>query len=345
MRRETKIGLLALVSISLLIWGYQFLKGKNILSPSQIFYVEYEHVEQLQPSNPILINGFQVGIVKDIYLKPEDSNILIVELDVEKGMNIPKDAVAEIMTTSMMGGRAVVLKFDNPCSTKNGTCAQNGDYLQGRTTGFLNSMVGTDNVQDYVEILQEGIQKILDTLSSQADEGGALQKTIDETRSMISNLNSITGRVDRELANSTGAISSTLGSAASFSKTLEESNEQIKTILTNAKDLTQQLSDADLKKVVDNVDGTITDLQSTLSTVDKAVGSLNTSLDKLKTEDNTLGALLNDKELYNNLNVSLTNLELLLQDIRLHPERYRRILSKKKMEYEKPENDPGLESN
>jgi phospholipid/cholesterol/gamma-HCH transport system substrate-binding protein len=248
MRRETKIGLLALVSISLLIWGYQFLKGKNILSPSQIFYVEYEHVEQLQPSNPILINGFQVGIVKDIYLKPEDSNILIVELDVEKGMNIPKDAVAEIMTTSMMGGRAVVLKFDNPCSTKNGTCAQNGDYLQGRTTGFLNSMVGTDNVQDYVEILQEGIQKILDTLSSQADEGGALQKTIDETRSMISNLNSITGRVDRELANSTGAISSTLGSAASFSKTLEESNEQIKTILTNAKDLTQQLSDADLKR-------------------------------------------------------------------------------------------------
>ena len=341
MARETKIGILAVVAISVLIWGYEFLKGKNILASSQIFYVEYDHVDELAISNPVLVNGFQVGIVKDVYLKPQDLTKIVVELDVRKDVPIPRTAIAQIRTTGMMGGRAVVLKFEGTCSGD--ACASSGDHLPGETVGFLNSMVGTDNVETYLQILREGLKEIVDTLLAQADQGGAFAESIEDVKGTLANLNSSTRRLDQLLAASSGSIQTSLQNVASITGSLEESNAEIKTILSNVESLSSELKEAQLGQTVSETTETIRQFQGTLKTVDQAVADLSGILAKIDQGDNTLGMLVNDPALYDNLTRTLLNMELLLQDVRLNPKRYTRILSKKQKPYEKPEEDPGLD--
>ena len=91
LRNETKVGLLAVFALAAGFWGYKFLKGVNLLSSSQTFYIRYKNVDQLRPSSPVFISGLQVGMVKDIYVDKEDDTSLIVELNLEKGVQIPKE--------------------------------------------------------------------------------------------------------------------------------------------------------------------------------------------------------------------------------------------------------------
>ena len=131
MSNETKVGILAVVSIAILIWGYKFLKGQNLLTTSNILYVEYEQADMLSVSSPVLINGFRVGVIADMYLKPEDMQTIITVLDIERGVNIPKSTVAELISTDITGGKGINLSFHKPCTGAN--CAESGDTLKGTT--------------------------------------------------------------------------------------------------------------------------------------------------------------------------------------------------------------------
>lgn len=344
MRRETKIGLLAIVSLSILIWGFMFLKGKNLLSNSQIFYAEYDYVDLLLPSNPVLLNGYQIGTVIDVYQNPEDIDKLIVEMDVKNGVKLPKGTVAEINTTSVMGGKAVIIKYSGTCSGDN--CHESGDFLIGRTQGMLSSMVPEEEVSNYLEIVKNGVQDLVDSLTASAGgaEGEASQ-SLEDIQAIIANLRSTTTRLDRTMANSSGAIESSLTDMASIIRNINEQNDRINNILANADTLTSQIAGSNLNETIAEVNLTIEQFQGTLEGVNKAVAELNLIMGKVNTSDNTLGLLVNERELYDNLNVALQNLELLLQDFRLNPKRYTRILSKKETPYEKPAEDPGIEGN
>jgi len=106
---ETKIGLLVIIATALAIWGFKFIKGKNILSSSTLLYVEYDEIDRLATSTPVTIQGYQVGIVADIKFKNvNNKQIVEVMLDVDSGIKIPKNATASIVATGIMGGKAVV---------------------------------------------------------------------------------------------------------------------------------------------------------------------------------------------------------------------------------------------
>ena len=115
MSNETKVGILAVIAIAILFWGYKFLKGQNILTNSNILYVEYENAEMLATSAPVVISGFQVGVVANMYLKPENMRTIVVELDIDRGVKVPKNAIAEIMSFDITGSKGVNLQFDRPC--------------------------------------------------------------------------------------------------------------------------------------------------------------------------------------------------------------------------------------
>lgn len=334
--RETKIGLLAAAALAVLIWGYQFLKGRNILQRSQIFISEYNNVDELKKSNPILIRGFQVGIVTTVYLNPNDLNKIIVEMDVRRDVKVPEGTVAEIQTTSMMGGRAIELVFPPECAS--GDCPSSGKYLVGRTQGFLNSMVGTDNVGTYLDILETRLTALTDTLISRFSDNPDLAKGSKDVKSILANLNSATGRIDRLLATS---VQSNLDNAASITGNLKDNNDKIRQIMDNLAAVSE-----DLKKnnVVGNVNSTVDDLKVTLSQIDEAVRSLSGVLAKVQEGQGTLGLLVNDKAMYEQLNQTLLNVELLTQDMRLNPKRYTTVLSKKSKPYEPPKSDPGTDN-
>jgi phospholipid/cholesterol/gamma-HCH transport system substrate-binding protein len=146
------------------------------------------------------------------------------------------------------------------------------------------------------------------------------------------------------MAASSGSIEGSLKNIESITGSLKESNAQIKSILANVDAISGDVKDADIKKLVGETRQTMEKLQGTLSNSDKAITDLSALLQNLNKGDGTIGLLLNDKEFADNLQVTLKNIDLLMRDVRLHPERYRRILSKKKLEYEyEPlENDPAF---
>ena len=327
MSKETRIGLLIVVTLGLLIWGYKFLKGKNLLSSAQTFYVEYDEVEGLNVSTPVQLHGFQVGTVQDMYMNDELSKVIVV-LDIKGNVKVPKETTAEIITTSFMGGQAVRLNYNN-FRCVGDDCAQSGDYLRGVTKGMLASMVGPEQAEEYVNIVKDGLDDIIDTLESNFDNDSELGQTLDQVKLTVSNLSRTSGRLDNMLAASSGDIQATISNLEHISGTLKDGSAQIKTVLANAENVTSQLSEADWKGTVDGANDAVANLKKTLATADKAIAGLDVVLKKVNSGEGSLGKLVNETELYENLNDLSKSFNLLSHDIRIHPERYRRILSKK----------------
>ena len=330
-RRETKIGLLAAATLAILIWGYEFLKGRNLLQVSQIFYVEYTNVDELKKSNPIQVNGLQVGIVRAVYLNPKDLTTIIVELDVDKDIIVPEGTIAEINTTSMMGGRAIELVFPPECIT--GECPPAGKNLKGRTKGFLNSMVGTDNLDIYLTMLETRLTRLTDTIISRFSENPELARSGKDLQSILANLNSVTTKLNRQLATS---LDASFNNISSITGNLKDNNEKISKLIDNLSAVSGDLKEDD---VVGNVNSTVTELKNTLQQINGAVDTLAAVLAKIQESQGTLGLLVNDKALYEQLNKTLKDVDLLTQDIRLNPKRYTTVLSKKSKPYVKPEEE------
>lgn len=342
MSREIKIGIFAAIAIAIAIIGYNYLKGKNLLGQNNTFFIEYGNVDQLQNSAPVLVNGLGVGMVKNIYLKPDDYTRIVVEIEVTKDVRIPKNTVAEIIATSIMGGKSINLKFEGVCSGED--CAKSGDYLAGVTKGLLDSMVGLDKLEDYTDVLRVGVTKMLDTISSQLkDKDNEVGKSLKDLQLTLQNLRSTTGQLDQMIAASKGDIIKILDNFEVISTSIKDQSDQIKNIISNADTFTGQLKDMDLKTTSNEANLAIANLKNTLATADKALADIAAITTKIKKGEGSLGLLINDKAFHENLNSALNNLELLLQDVRLNPKRYTRILSRKQIPYEKPQQDPGLE--
>lgn len=350
---ETKIGLLTIVAISLLIWGYKYVKGKNMLKQSNYLYVQYDNVDLLSTSTPVVIQGLQVGIVYDIYFKNNANNKQIVEviLDIEEGVNIPKDAYANIVSTGIMGGKAVTIEFDAPCHQDGHNCAENGDYLRGMKKGLVSSILGdTGDMEGYMTVVKENMGDIVDTLkNSLAGEDGE-SKMMGDVNEILANLKSATSKLDRMLNNSSGKIEGLLNNMESITSNINASNAQIKGILQNAETFTAELDRMDLDKTVgkanvaiDGASAVMGNLTNTLANADVAAKELSDLLGKVGGTEGTLGKLINDPAMHNKLEETLLHVNALMQDIRLHPERYRRILSKKTADYQKPDDDPILQ--
>lgn len=332
MRKETKIAIFTILTIALAIWGYKYLRGFNILNQTTTLYAVYDRVDGIRVSTPIYIHGLEVGLVGEFAQQEGDLNKIVVEMHINPGIKVPKNAVAEIVSTSIMGGSAINLVFEGSCSGDG--CAESGDFLEGEMKGMLASLASPEEVRVYVDELNKGLQSVIDTLSVKLSESKELNQSVQDVQVILANLRSTTGQLDNVMARSSGSIEASLKNIESITGTLKESNQQIKNILANAEAVTTDLKDADMKGLVGETKVTMQKLQATLASSDKAIADLGALLQSLRSGDGAVSMLLNDKEFARNLELTIKNMDLLLQDIRLHPERYRRILSKKEMEYE-----------
>ncbi len=339
---ETKIGLLVIIATALAIWGFKFIKGKNILSSSTLLYVEYDEIDRLATSTPVTIQGYQVGIVADIKFKNvNNKQIVEVMLDVDSGIKIPKNATASIVATGIMGGKAVVIDFDNPC--EGASCVQSGDKLRGQFKNVLSSMMSTEDLGGYMNEVKSNVGPIVDTLKSRFTSNGEGQQTMADVQEIIANLKSATGSLDKLMRNSSGKIDGLLANLESITSTINSSQTDIKGIITNANSFSAKMNALDLDKTLSKantaLDATpelMDKLKGTLTEADKAAQQLTGLMQKVSNGEGSVGKLLSDDQLYTDLEKAMQNLDLLLQDFRLHPERYRRILSKKKIPYEAP---------
>ena len=328
MSKEIRIGLLAIIAIALLIWGYKFLLGTNILERSNTFYIEYSNIDNLQISDPVLIRGFKVGTVKNIYIKPEDYSKIVVVLDVDRKVNLPQNTVAELENVGMMGGKAISLEYTGNCDED---CIQNGEYLNGRSLGFIQSLVQPSEIDLYMETIKTGIGGVIDSLN-QSIEGNpevGLGKTIADLRIAVANLKNSTILMNQLFAASSSKLTGTLENLESVTSTLKENNDQISGLLQNANQITHQLANARLdttilktNKALGSTNDAIVSLQNTLDRADETFNELQSLLARINAGDGTMGKLMHDQEMYDNLARATKNLDLLLQDFRMYPKRY-----------------------
>ncbi|MBK8921118.1 MAG: MCE family protein [Saprospirales bacterium] len=324
---ETKIGLLAVAAIALGIWGFKFLKGINALTASQTFYIKYDNVDQLRPSSPVFINGLQVGMVKDIFVDPEDDKTIIAVINLDRGIDIPKDAIATIISASIMGGKAIDLDIPHPCSGPD--CAQSGAYLTGRTKSFIESVVGNPEEMDvYLQRLRIGLTAIYDSIADPNDPQG-FGRTLVAMQHALNNIALMTHKINLFLDASTAGLSATANNTADITRAIRDSNKSITAMLENLSAVSGQMKDArfDLSGqkaavLIDSLTLTAGALRQTLSSTQSAIAKLDTLATGLAQGEGSMGLLLHDREFYDNMVRTTRHLQLLMQDLRLNPKRY-----------------------
>lgn len=350
---ETKIALLAIAAVALGFWGFQFLKGINVLTTSRVFYVRYDNVDQLQTSAPVFIKGLQVGMVKDLYVDSKDDKTIIAVLNIDKDVDIPKDAVATIIGLSLMGGKAVEIVITRPCEGKE--CAQSGDYLPAASKSFLQTVVGDPSQIDmYTERLKMGLTAVWDSIADPNDPQGVGRSLVALERSLL-NIERVTGQLGMLLDKSAGGIVATANNTAELTRVLSANSAEISQTMRNLSILSEQLKSAGLDQsaakatqAIDSIRLSLSTLRNTLEITGRTVSRVDTMAQNLLAGQGTAGKALSDAELYYNLSRTSRHLYLFLQDLRLNPKRYTtvklKVFGKNKTKgYDNPLDDPAYQ--
>ncbi len=342
---EVKIGILTVVAIGLTVWGFNFIKGKNLFSSSTIYKVKYSDVSGLSNSAPVLINGLKVGIVSDMYPDADDAKKIIVELDVQNEFDIPKTTTAAITSGGLMSGNVVVLEREGFC--KGADCAQSGAFIKGRRVGMVESFIGVDP-SEYAGQMKGDVNDLLDSLNMRvADESNdaIAAKTLRDVQKTTENLRQLTGKLDLLLGNSAGKFNSIMNDMQSMTSNLQKSNSKISEILNNSAALTNNLKQIDMNATVGKVNGTLgvvdntlveaesalAQIKSSLATADKALNDVNSLVTKLNNGEGTLGYLLTDDKLAKDLEVTLNKVSELSQNLDEKPYNYIPFKKRKKV--------------
>lgn len=343
MKKETKLGLFAFLVLAITIWGYYYLKGRNLLASKQVFYVEYADIGELMISSPVKISGYQVGTVSAIELDETDLQTVRVSLIVDSGIRIPASAKAMIEPAGIMGGAVIVLRFDRPCQGED--CADSGDVLQGGTASLMSKMLDEDQLSSYMEKLKAELSTVMDTLDVMSQDpnsrtlvGGSLYDTrqiLENTRVTTAELAVLVNRVGAQLTRVMDDLQTVTGG-------LRSSNKDIGGILGNTHAITAQVKDADLGATISASRETMARIDTSVAELAKVTAELQVVLERINKGEGTVGKLVQDPAMYENLLRTSKNIELLLQDVRLNPKRYINVsvFGGKQKDYSLPEKDP-----
>ena len=309
--KEIKTAVLVIVSIVLFIWGFNFLKGKNLFDNSNKLYVIFESVDGLAPSSIVTIKGVPVGRVNS-YSFLENKKVL-VELSITSNYPISKTSIAELKGSSPLGGKEIVIiPNDNDSNI-----AVSGDYL------IASSKLGlTDALAQQLEPLQTKIQKLLDNadvlftnvndvLDAQTKQN--IKSSITELNKTLTEFSVASKNINGLIADNKSKLSSTM---SSIDKTAD-----------NFSKISDSLAKANLSQTVKNLEKTLANVDKLLSDMQQGKG--------------TMGKLMKDETMYVNFSKASNELELLLQDLRLNPTRYVNVslFGKKNKPYTAPVND------
>lgn len=345
MKKEIIIGIATLLTIVLSIWGFQYLKGTNILKKNISIQTIYDNVQDLEVASEVFVNGFKVGTVTDIELDPEDVSRIIVTYEVGSKIRVPKSAIAAIKNTNIMGGKHIELLFEKMCTGDD--CVQDGSFLKGTEVGLLGSMVDISEFSEFTNIIGDKVSGGSDSTS--VDPKATLKK-LDAT---IENLVNVTSQISNLLEKSNASLTSSFANLASITKNVANNNAKVEQIIRNVEVTTNKLSTLDLNptiskanETVDVAKGAVKKLEGTMDEANSAIAQLSTVIADINSQDGSLGKLIHDKSLYTNLEETSNNLSLLLQDLRLNPKRYVNVsvFGKKQKEYTVPEEDPAYKN-
>jgi phospholipid/cholesterol/gamma-HCH transport system substrate-binding protein len=296
---ETKVGALTVLALALLFIGFNYLKGRDVFSNSKKIYAVFTDLGSLEKSNEVKINGLPVGTVYEKREKDKDVSAIVVTIQLTRDINIPKNSVAYI-SSSLVGSSFIVIERGNSSEL-----LQDEDTINTRLeTGILGdvkaqldpTISSVRNILDSLKKTLSGVNQLLDT-----ENRNNLKQT-------MANLNTASASLNTLLNNESGSLARTLQNTENFTAGLKESNQDIRSTLTNTKKLSEQLAEVPLKATVDSLQ--------------QLIGSLKNTLEAINSGEGTLGALVQDRGLYEQLQQTVLSAEILMDDLRTHPKRY-----------------------
>ncbi|MCB0402420.1 MAG: MCE family protein [Flavobacteriales bacterium] len=289
--KEVKVGVVALLAIGIMVWGFNFLKGTNLFVKSRMVYTVYPKVPGLSVSAPIIINGVQSGVVDAIYFHPDKSSRVVVRLSItEEGIVIPNDSRADLISLDFLGTKAIGLNLG-----KSSKEIQPGDTLQ---SFFEKSML--DDVSEQILPLKQKSEDLMDSLQLSVVKFNQALDNINvvfddkNKRNLAASLKTM-----RELVENMNVVANNLNSTI---------NGSVKPTIKTYKNLGDSLAALDLK--------------STLLKAQRTLDEFSAALDKVNKGEGTLGQLMKNDSLYRNLEQVTMDMDSLAVDLKEHPKRY-----------------------
>jgi phospholipid/cholesterol/gamma-HCH transport system substrate-binding protein len=297
---ETKIGVLAIVAVTGLILGFNFLKGSSLFQHTKKLYAVFDNVEGMEVSNAVQISGLTIGSVSAINESDKDlTRGIVVTITLKKDVHIPRNSIGVINSGFISSATIVIDKGDDT------QFLNDGDTLRTKQKSNLLSQV-----QSSVNPVILKLGGTLTSLDSLIQVVGSMfdPRLKNNLGSIIANLAASTAQLQIILNTQTGALAQSLRNVNEFTANLAKNNEHVTKTLENVEKTTSNLAAAKIPETVENLQSAINDLKGMIGKVNNNSGSL--------------GLLLNDKRLYQNLEGTTRSLNTLLDDLRMHPKRY-----------------------
>jgi phospholipid/cholesterol/gamma-HCH transport system substrate-binding protein len=305
--KYTKLGFLIVVSIAILVWGLSYLKGEDIFKKSDEYHVIYSRIEGLSASNDVMLSGYKIGQVKNISFLPDHSGRLLVTFSIDSSIKLPVNSVAQIVSSDLMGTRVIKINLGSGQEFY-----ANNDTIPGDVESDLKEQVSMQ-----VLPIKNRAEELLGTLDSaitvltvifNEDARQNLSESFENINQTIFNIEKATADMQEVVASNKTSVSKIITNLDTITTTFSNSTENFENTLQNLSALSDTLAHLPVTPILKN----ISDVTEKISTL----------LAQLEGTDNTAGMLLNDSQLYENINLLTDDLSLLLNDIRINPERY-----------------------
>lgn len=293
--QEVKVGLLAVVTLLMLFFGFNFLKGSDFFSSNHKYTIIYDNIDGLTASNPVQINGLTVGQIRNIKILQDQNNKLLVTIEVKSGIRVTKGSRAVLADDGLLGGKLIRLGI-NPGAPE----LENGGMLVSAKESGLSALIKekTLPVLNNVDSLTYQLNRVV----GQFDQTGiVLNRTLASANAGVRTL-------DLAIQENRAGLKATLDNVNRLSNSLIETEKQLKPILTKADTFADSLQGLQLKQTLGSVNKTVDNLQKILGAINEGQGSL--------------GKLTTNDSLYRNVNATTASLEKLLTDLRENPKRY-----------------------
>ncbi|HRE37136.1 MAG TPA: MlaD family protein [Chitinophagaceae bacterium] len=296
---ETKVGILTISALTVLILGFNFLKGKDLFKKSKKIYAVFNDLGGLSRSNEVKVNGFVIGTVYSLNKKDANLDEIVATINLTEDVNIPRDSKA-IITSPLVGSWYINIEKGESVEF-----LKPGDTLKSKLdVGIL------DDVKAQLTPTLTKVRNTLDTLNTVLGSVNGIlnSEAKNNLQQTLANLNRASSALNGLLDNQSGSLAKTLNNAEAISQSLKNNTEDITATIVNAKKASEKLAALEIQPTLDSLNSMISNL--------KVVAS------KLNSNEGTVGALMNDRTLYKKITDAILSAEILMDDMRAHPKRY-----------------------
>ncbi len=296
MKKEVRIGIFAIAMICCAWAGAKFFSGIDIFSRNVEYKAMYEQIGGIQSASAIMIRGVKVGTITDIEFDPSVDKNVYLQLTIQRKYQIPVDSKAKITSNGLMGGKVIDITLGDSKEY-----LEAGDYIQTIEELDLFATAGSEfeNLKGKLDVLSNELNRTLQNVNT------LLESNNENMNGMLSNLNGMTANLNSLLSSKKSDLGRMIGGLADFSQTLGENSSRMDSIMLNLTAISSQLSDANVGE-----------------TLGSTITKLNQTLESLNSTEGSLGKMMNDEQLYDNLASASTSLDSLLMDFKENPKRY-----------------------